>query len=75
MNRKLHFSEIYFKVEIGIMEQIKSKEELADGLSFVKEKSGRYGRTITAGTSVKYDRIGKLVEETKLTRKAIIQIL
>lgn len=57
------------------MEQIKSKEELADGLSFVKEESGRYGRTITAGTSVKYDRIGKLVEETKLTRKAIIQIL
>lgn len=57
------------------MDTIKSKEELVSGTSFVKEKSASYGHTITASTNVKYDLIGKLVEETGLTRKAVIQIL
>ena len=57
------------------MERIKSKEELISGASFVKEESESYGQKIATSTNVKYDLIGKLVEETKLTRKAIIQIL
>lgn len=72
---KLRVSKIFFKVEIGTMKQIKSKDELVSGTSFVKEESTSYGHTITASTNVKYDLIGKLVEETKLTRKAVIQIL
>ncbi len=72
---KLRVSKIFFKVETGTMEKIKSKEELVSGASFVKEESASYGRTITASTNVKYDLIGKLVEETELTRKAVIQIL
>ena len=39
LDRKLRVSKIYFKVEIGAMEQIKSKEDLVSGESFVKEKS------------------------------------
>lgn len=72
---KLRVSKIYFKVETGTMNQIKSKEELASGSSFVKEESGSYGITVTANSNVKYDLVGKLVDETGLTRKAIIQIL
>ena len=72
---KLRVSKIFFKVEVGSMEQIKSKEDLASGVSFVKEESGSYGHAISVSNSVKYDLIGKLVEETKLTRKAIIRIL
>ena len=75
LDRKLRVSKIVFKVETGTMETIKSKEELVSGTSFVKEKSASYGHTITASTNVKYDLIGKLVEETGLTRKAVIQIL
>ena len=41
----------------------------------MKEKSASYGHTVTASTNVKYDLIGKLVEETGLTRKDVIQIL
>lgn len=37
--------------------------------------SGTYQRTVTASSNVKYDLIGKLVDDTGLTRKAIIQIL
>ncbi len=75
LDRKLHVPKIFFKVESGTMEKIKSKEELASGASFVKEESASYGHTITASSNVKYDLIGKLVEETGLTRKAVIQIL
>ena len=75
LDKNLIVSKIYFKVETGAMEQIKSKEELTNGASFVKEESSSYSNVIAASSNVKYDLIGKLVDETGLTRKAIIQIL
>lgn len=75
LDRKLRVSKIYFKVETGAMDQIKSKDELTSGTSFVKEESATYGHTIAANSNVKYDLVGKLVDETELTRKAVIQIL
>lgn len=75
LDDKLRVSKIYFRVESGAMDTIKSKEELVAGASFAKEESASYGVTITANSSVKYDLIGKLVDETGLTRKAIIAIL
>ena len=75
LDRKLRVSKIYFKVETGAMEQIKSKEELVSGASFVKEESASYGNVVAASSNVKYDLIGKLVDETGLTRKAVIKIL
>ncbi|MDO5338131.1 MAG: DEAD/DEAH box helicase family protein [Eubacteriales bacterium] len=77
LDAKLRVSEIFFKVELGAMEEIKSKEALESGAAFVKETSASYGtqtRTF-ANSSVKYDLVGKLVEETKLTRKDVIAIL
>ena len=75
LDSKLRVSKIYFRVETGAMDAIKSKDELMSGTSFVKEESASYGVTVTANSNVKYDLIGKLVDETGLTRKAIIQIL
>ncbi len=75
LDRKLRVSKIYFKVETGAMEQIKSKEELVSGASFIKEESASYNNIIATSSNVKYDLIGKLVDETGLTRKAVIQIL
>lgn len=75
LDRKLRVSKIYFKVETGSMEQIKSKEELVSCASFVKKESASYGNVVVASSNVKYDLIGKLVDETGLTRKAVIQIL
>ncbi len=75
LNSKLHVSKIHFQVETGAMDVIKSKEELLSGTSFVKEESGSYGVTMTANSNVKYDLIGKLVDETGLTRKALVSIL
>ncbi len=77
LNSKLRVSKIYFKVETGQMNEIKSKQDLLSGASFVREESGMYNNTtqINVNRGVKYDLVGKLVEETGLTRKAIIQIL
>ena len=75
LDSKLRVSKIYFRVETGAIDTIKSKDELLSGASFVKEESASYGVTVTANSNVKYDLIGKLVDETGLTRKAIIAIL
>ena len=75
LDRKLRVSKIYFKVETGAMEQIKSKDDLVSGTAFIKEESDSYGNIIAASSNVPYDLVGKLVEETGLTRKAVIQIL
>lgn len=75
LDSKLRVAKIYFKVETGAMDSINSKEDLIAGASFVKEESGSYGVSVAANSNVKYDLIGKLVDETGLTRKAIIAIL
>ena len=75
LNSKLRVPKIFFKVETGSIENIKSKADLSQGSSFVKEESATYGVDISANSNVKYDLIGKLVDETGLTRKAIIAIL
>ena len=75
LNKKLRVSKVYFKVEMGTMEQIHSKDDLLSGSAFVKEESENYNHTISASYNIKYDLIGKLVDETGLTRKAIIEIL
>ena len=77
INRNLHVSKIYFKVETGAMDEIKSKDALLGGNAFSKSKSATYdsSKRIHANSSVKYDLIGKLVGETGLTRKTIVAIL
>ena len=75
LDSKLRVSKVYFKVETGTMETIKSKAALASGSSFAKDESSTYNMNVTASSNVKYDLIGKLVDETGLTRKDIIAIL
>ena len=77
LNRNLNVPKIFFKVETGAMDEIKSKDSLLDGSAFSKSKSSTYNsnRQIRASSSVKYDLVGKLVGETGLTRKAIVAIL
>ncbi len=76
LDSKLRVPKIFFKVETGSMSEIKSKEDLLAGASFAREESETHDqKKIGINTSVKYDLVGKLVEETGLTRKAIIQIL
>ena len=77
LNKSLRVSKIFFKVESGQMNDIKSKEDLLSGVSMVRETSTNHDSRakISVNRGVKYDLVGKLVDETGLTRKAIIQIL
>lgn len=76
LDNKLRVPKIFFKVETGSMKEIKSKDALLEGSSFEKQKSGTYDEhKVETNSSVKCDLVGKLVEETGLTRKAVIQIL
>ena len=77
LNCNLHVPRIFFKVETGAMDEIKSKDSLLDGSAFTKSKSAAYdsSKRIRTNSSVKYDLVGKLVVETGLTRKAVVAIL
>lgn len=77
LNRNLRVSKVFFKVETGAMEEIKSRDELLEGSTFSKSRSSTYdsSKRIHTNHSVKYDLIGKLVGETGLTRKAVVEIL
>jgi len=76
LNEKLRVSKIFFMVEKGQMEEIKNKDELQSGTAFVKETKGdKVKARIAVNTGVKYDLVGKMVEATGLTRKAVIAIL
>lgn len=77
LNRNLRVSKVFFKVETGAMNEISSYDDLMKGLSFVREESAVYNanRQIKTNHAVKYDLVGKLVDETGLTRKAIVEIL
>ena len=77
LNSKLHVSKIFFKVEEGYMENIKSKDALESGEAFTKKNASSCSQMDGIGVNkgVKYDLIGKLVEETGLTRKVIMTIL
>lgn len=77
VNGKLRVAKVFFKVETGSMKEIKSKDALTQGTAFSKSRSDTYdtSKQIRASSSVKYDLVGKIVAETGLTRKAVVQIL
>ena len=75
LNRNLRVSKIFFKVETGTMDRIDSKDDLLNGTSFVRDKAKICSDAAVVNSNVKYDLVGKLVDETGLTRKAIVSIL
>ncbi len=75
IDSKLRVAKIYYKTETGEMKYIESKQSLSEGSAFVKERTANAGYAVAAGSNIKYDLVGKIVEETQLTRKAIIRIL
>ncbi len=77
LDAHLHVSKVEIRVVEGTMESIKSKASLEAGTAMVVKEDGvMYGKVNeTVGAYVKYDLIGKLVEDTQLTRHAIVTIL
>ena len=73
LNHNLRVSQIFFKVEMGTMNEIQSKEALLEGTSFVKMQTDIHNsqRQIKAKNSVKYD-LGKRSITTRLVRLQLL---
>lgn len=74
INKSLNITQLFTIVESGSMNSIESKQQLQDGGAFENAKAYRQTLDI-ANCGVKYDLIGKIVEDTGLTRKSVVQIL
>ena len=84
INEKLHVSTPEFEIKTGVMENIKSKEDLEKGTAMRVMENGtdyvslkdeaKKNRSLLANKT-KYDLIGKVVDETGLTRKTVADIL
>ena len=75
INDKLMINKIYFEVKKGSMENISSKDELLQGQAFREESSSINDGKNFVKFNVSYDLVGKIVDETGLTRRAIVEIL
>jgi type III restriction enzyme len=75
LDTNLNVPKIFVNVETGAMKEIKSKEELEAGNTFVKQSSEQQVVAVAENSTIKYDLIGKIVENTKLTRSTVADIL
>ena len=75
LDTHLKVARVTYTIKIGRLDEIQSKAMLADGVAFVMESHSTKDAQLRLNNSVKYDLIGKLVEETNLTRKTIVGIL
>ena len=76
LNSKLKVSKMVVNITTGTMKNINSKQDLFDGLAFeTKPDATKTEKISSVATSIKYDLIGKLVDETGLTRQTIVKIL
>jgi len=75
LDSQLHVPAIRFAVRHGELRKIESKEQLKAGAAFEMRESGTEVVETGANYRVKYDLVGKLMDDTKLTRKTIVAIL
>lgn len=75
LDAHLHVTEISINVVSGTLNKIGSKNQLEAGNAMKITSSERKTVNELVGSNVKYDLIGKLVEDTQLTRHAIVTIL
>ena len=76
LNEKLDVAQVVIRKEYGEQaDHLTSKEQLENGEGFRKTKTDQQTPETAPLGSVRYDLIGKLVEETGLTRASIATIL
>ena len=75
LDAHLQVTEIRIKVVMGTMAEIKSRQQLLEGNAMMVNEAEAESVHELVSEGVKYDLIGKLVEGTGLTRKAVVNIL
>lgn len=76
LDQKLRVTPIYYKVKTGTIEHMNMYGDTTSDTLFVGEAVGEEKADVTiVNSKVKFDLVGKLVEETNLTRNTIVEIL
>lgn len=75
LDADLRVPSVRYAVQHGVMNRIESREQLRQGEAFVTRKTQTEFVHREASSRIKYDLIGKLMDETRLTRKTIASIL
>ncbi|WP_134686500.1 type III restriction-modification system endonuclease [Brevibacillus migulae] len=75
LDLNLHVPSISYAIKHGEMVDIQSRGHLMQGEAFVVRDTQMESIQGSASSKIKYDLIGKLMDETKLTRKTIVAIL
>lgn len=75
IDMSLDVPSIRYSIKHGEMNQIESRDQLKQGEAFkIRETDADYVHQ-AAISKIKYDLIGKLMDETKLTRKTVVAIM
>jgi type III restriction enzyme len=75
LENKLQVPAVRYTIALGEMNNIKSKEQLKSGEAFeTRETKSEVSKGQTT-YHIKYDLVGKMMDETRLTRKTIVAIL
>lgn len=76
LDAKLHIPRLSFVVEQGVLEPGQpQRKNRTQTLEKSQEAEHSKGAKAASGEGIRYDLVGKLAEETRLTRKVIIDIL
>lgn len=75
LDNHLKVSDIQLRMVTGTLDRIGSKQQLEQGMAMSITDSQTLSVHEEIGDEVRYDLIGKLVENTGLTRKAVVTIL
>ena len=75
LDNALRVTALQYTIQTGVQQEQASYDALTQGESFKVIKTTTESNKVSIHSAVKYDLIGKLAEQTKLTRKTIATIL
>jgi len=75
LDKELRVTKLQYTVERGVQNDAVTYDELRDGQGFTIKENETGHFTHSVHSAVKYDLIGKLAEDTQLTRRTVAEIL
>ncbi|MFD1127637.1 type III restriction-modification system endonuclease [Paenibacillus provencensis] len=75
IDMSLDVPSIRYSIKHGEMNEIESRDQLKQGGAFIQRETQTEYVHGAATSKIKYDLIGKLMDETKLTRKTVVAIM
>lgn len=75
LNRELHVTPLTYTVKTGIQRKALTDEQVQSGSSFKTIKTREEVEKTTAHSSVQYDLVGEITDQTNLMRKTVVAIL